>query len=134
LYFGPDIAEQQLSRAVSMGCGTSSQHSIELLCTSPAEFRFTVPELTVVLDVLRICAVKYELPERFANMLQMEFAEANLEHQQTMKEAGLCDQAQFSVQGVEEAKVALAKETCLCHFWETSALVSNQKRWHVVLA
>merc|ERR1712160_72810 len=76
---------------------------VRLLSTSP-EFELAAHEANTVLEVLEIRAVQMGLPKAAAVMLKLEFSGAVISHHKTPKEAGLCDQAEISVQGEDEAK------------------------------
>merc|ERR1712166_1180848 len=76
---------------------------VRLLSTSP-EFELAAYEANTVLEVLEIRAVQMGLPKAAAMMLKLEFSDAIISHHKTPKEAGLCDQAEISVQGEDEAK------------------------------
>merc|ERR1712086_111682 len=62
-------------------------------------------EANTVLEGLEIRAVQMGLPKAAAVLLKLEFSGAIISHHKTLKEAGLCDQAEISVQGEEKAKV-----------------------------
>merc|ERR1712166_395926 len=76
---------------------------VRLLSNSP-EFELPAHEANTVLEVLEIRAVQMGLPKAAAVLLKLEFSGAIISHHKTMKEAGLCDQAEISVQGEDEAK------------------------------
>merc|ERR1712166_1052034 len=76
---------------------------VRLLSTSP-EFELAAYEANTVLEVLEIRAVQMGLPKAAAVWLKLEFSDAIISHHKTPKEAGLCDQAEISVQGEDEAK------------------------------
>merc|ERR1712166_1028427 len=76
---------------------------VRLLSTSPA-FEVAAYEANTVLEVLEIRAVQMGLPKAAAVLLKLEFSDAIISHHKTLKEAGLCDQAEISVQGEDEAK------------------------------
>merc|ERR1711865_795320 len=76
---------------------------VRLLSTSP-EFELAVHEANTVLEVLEIRAVQMGLPKAAAVWLKLEFSGAVISHHKALKEAGLCDQAEISVQGEDEAK------------------------------
>jgi hypothetical protein len=61
-------------------------------------------------EVLEIGAVQMGLPKAAAVSLKLEFSDAIISHQKTLKEAGLCYQAKISVQGEDEAKAKAKKE------------------------
>merc|ERR1712160_153842 len=82
---------------------------VRLLSTSP-EFELAAHEANTVLEVLEIRAVQMGLPKAAAVMLKLEFSGAVISHHKTLKEAGLCDQAEISVQGEDEAKAKAKKE------------------------
>merc|ERR1712086_13419 len=63
-------------------------------------------EANTVLEGLEIRAVQMGLPKAAAVLLKLEFSGAIISHHKTLKEAGLCDQAEISVQGEEKAKQA----------------------------
>ena len=77
---------------------------LELQCTSPCELKLLVRELQTVLEVLQMVAQARGLPTSAAALLKMEFAEAVMAHDHTMKQAGICDQAQFIVLGEDAVK------------------------------
>jgi len=76
--------------------------------TSP-EFELPTYEANTVLEVLEIRAEQMGLPKAAAASLEMEFSGAFISHEKTLKEAGLCDQAEISVHGEAKAK-AKAKD------------------------
>ena len=78
---------------------------VRLLSTSP-EFELPAHEANTVLEVLEIRAEQMGLPKAAAASLEMEFSGAFISHEKTLKEAGLCDQAEISVQGEAKAKAA----------------------------
>merc|ERR1712166_906847 len=77
---------------------------VRLLSTSPA-FELSAYEANTVLEVLEIRAEQMGLPKAAAVSLKLEFSDAIISHHKTLKEAGLCDQAEISVQGEEKAKL-----------------------------
>merc|ERR1712195_184263 len=79
---------------------------VRLLSTSP-EFELAAYEANTVLEVLEIGAAQMGLPKAAAVWLKLEFSGAIISHHKTPKEAGLCDQAEISVQGEDEAKAKL---------------------------
>ena len=64
------------------------------------------------MEVLEIRAEQIGLPKAaavsHAVSLKLEFSDAIISHHKTLKEAGLCDQAEISVQGEAKAKKELA--------------------------
>merc|ERR1711865_514954 len=82
---------------------------LELFCTCP-ELTVQISECGTVLMLLQLVAKQMGLPNFAAELLQMEFSEALLTHETKLKDAGLCNQALFSVQGEEEARAKVAKE------------------------
>merc|ERR1711865_1215270 len=88
----------------AMGMCTSDEEPVRLLSTSP-KFELVAYEANTVLEVLEIRAVQMGLPKAAAVMLKLEFSDAIILHHKTLKEAGLCDQAEISVQGEEKAKL-----------------------------
>ena len=76
---------------------------VRLLSTSP-EFELPVHEANTVLQVLEIRAVQIGLPKAAAALLKLEFAGAIISHETTLKEAGLFDGAEISVQGEDEVR------------------------------
>ena len=84
----------------------------------------------MVLLLLQLVVKQMGLPNFAAELLQMEFSEAILTHETKLKDAGLCNQAMFSVHGEEEARAKVAKEE-LAHFSGLSSihnLVGKSKR------
>ena len=77
---------------------------VRLLSTSP-EFELPAHEANTVLEVLEIRAEQMGLPKAAAAWLKLEFSGAIISHEKTLKEAGLCDQAEINVQGEDEAKL-----------------------------
>jgi hypothetical protein len=77
---------------------------VRLLSSSP-EFELSTYEADTVLEVLEIRAVQIGLPKAAAAWLKLEFSGAIISHEKTLKEAGLCDQAEINVQGEEKAKL-----------------------------
>merc|ERR1711957_1037023 len=76
---------------------------VRLLSTSP-EFELLAYEANTVLEVLEIRAKQMGLPKAAVVLLKLEFSDAIISHEKTLKEAGLCDQAEISVQGEDDAK------------------------------
>merc|ERR1712166_800812 len=76
---------------------------VRLLSTSP-EFELAVHEANTVLEVLEIRAEQMGLPKAAAVLLKLEFSDALISYHKTLKEAGLCDLAEISVQGEDEVK------------------------------
>merc|ERR1712166_1315413 len=87
---------------------------VRLLSTSP-EFELSAYEANTVLEVLKIRAKQIGLPKAAAVWLKLvakgghhlaplKFSDAIISHHKALKEAGLCDQAEISVQGEDEAK------------------------------
>lgn len=82
---------------------------LELRCTSP-ELTLQVRKAHTVLEVLQMVAKTQGLPEAAAaSWLQMEFAGPILEHASTVQAVGMCDHAEFSTQGMEEALAKMAE-------------------------
>ena len=67
---------------------------VRLLSTSP-EFELVAYEANTVLEVLEIRAVQIGLPKAAAVWLKLEFSGAIISHHKTVKEAGLCEQAEI---------------------------------------
>ena len=82
---------------------------VRLLSTSP-EFELAAHEANTVLEVLEIRAVQIGLPKAAAALLKLFFSGAIISHEKTLKEAGLCDQAEINVQGEDEAKAKLKEQ------------------------
>ena len=82
---------------------------VRLLSTSP-EFELPAHEANTVLEVLEIRAEQMGLPKAAAASLKLEFSGAIISHEQTLKEAGLCDQAEINLQGEDEAKAKLKEQ------------------------
>ena len=74
-------------------------------------------EAQTALELLESIAGDYGLPRPAAAWLQVEFAGVTVEHSCTLKGAGLCDHAEFSVEGVEEALAKLPR----MEFWDAVA-------------
>ena len=96
-------AEQRRLAAEQRRLVVEASEPVRLLSTSP-EFELAVHEANTVLEVLEIRAVQMGLPKAAAVWLKLEFSDAIISHHKTPKEAGLCDQAEISVQGEDEAK------------------------------
>ena len=96
-------AEQKRLAAEQRRLVVEASEPVRLLSTSP-EFELAVHEANTVLEVLEIRAKQMGLPKAAAVWLKLEFSGAIISHHKTLKEAGLCDQAEISVQGVDEAK------------------------------
>merc|ERR1712166_976655 len=96
-------AEQKRLAAEQRRLVIEASDPVRLLSTSP-EFELAAHEANTVLEVLEIRAVQMGLPKAAAVLLKLEFADAIISHHKTPKEAGLCDQAEISVQGEDEAK------------------------------
>ena len=77
---------------------------VRLLSSSP-EFELPAHEANTVLEVLEIRAEQIGLPKAAAASLKLEFSGAIISHEKTLKEAGLCGQAEINVQGEEKAKL-----------------------------
>ena len=99
-------AEQKRLAAEQRRLVVEASEPVRLLSTSP-EFELAVHEANTVLEVLEIRAVQMGLPKAAAVLLKLEFSGAIISHHKTLKEAGLCDQAEISVQGEDEAKAKL---------------------------
>ena len=82
---------------------------VRLLSTSP-EFELPAHEANTVLEVLEIRAVQMGLPKATAASLKLEFSGAIISHEKTLKEAGLCDQAEIHFQGEAKANAAWMPE------------------------
>merc|ERR1712086_276778 len=97
-------AEQTRLAAEQRRLVVEASEPVRLLSTSP-EFELVAHEANTVLEVLEIRAVQMGLPKAAAVLLKLEFSGALISHHKTLKEAGLCDQAEISVQGEEKAKL-----------------------------
>merc|ERR1712166_1019424 len=97
-------AEQKRLAAEQRRLVIEASEPVRLLSTSP-EFELAVHEANTVLEVLEIRAVQMGLPKAAAVLLKLEFSGVTISHHKTLKEAGLCDQAEISVQGEEKAKL-----------------------------
>ena len=102
-------AEQKLVAADQRRQIVQASEPVRLISTSPA-FELSAYEAQTVLEVLEIRAKQIGLPKAAAALLKLEFSGAIISHHKTQKEAGLCDQAQISVQGEDEAKAKLQKQ------------------------
>merc|ERR1712086_426992 len=101
-------AQQERQAAAEQRClVVQASEPVRLLSTSP-EFELVAYEANTVLEVLEIRAVQIGLPKAAAALLKLEFSGAIISHEKTLKEAGLCDQAEISVQGEAKAKKELA--------------------------
>ena len=80
---------------------------IELLCISPVQCTLQCYEAQTALEVLEMLAPEIGLPVWAAPRLKMQFAGAIVAHQNTMREAGLCDKAEFSGVGGDQARAQL---------------------------
>merc|ERR1712086_1171507 len=97
-------AQQERQAAAEQRClVVQASEPVRLLSTSP-EFELLAHEANTVLEVLEIRAVQIGLPKAAAASLKLEFSGAIISHEKTLKEAGLCDQAEINVQGEDEAK------------------------------
>ena len=81
---------------------------LELFCTSP-ELTVQISECATVLMLLQLVAKQMGLPDFAAELLQMEFSEAILTHETKLKDAGLRNQAVFSVMGGDRRERRLRK-------------------------
>merc|ERR1712086_1235413 len=102
-------AEQKRLAAEQRCLVVEASEPVRLLSTSP-EFEVLVYEANTVLEVLEIRAEQMGLPKAAAVLLKLEFSGAIISHHKTLKEAGLCDQAEISVQGEDEAKAKLKEQ------------------------
>merc|ERR1712086_67804 len=96
-------AEQTRLAAEQRRLVVEASEPVRLLSTSP-EFELVAHEANTVLEVLEIRAVQMGLPKAAAVLLKLEFSGTTISHNKTLKEAGLCDQAEIRVQGEDEAK------------------------------
>merc|ERR1712086_602820 len=96
-------AEQTRLAAEQRRLVVEASEPVRLLSTSP-EFELVAHEANTVLEVLEIRAEQMGLPKAAAVLLKLEFSGATISHHTTLKEAGLCDQAEIRVQGEDEAK------------------------------
>merc|ERR1712086_766823 len=97
-------AEQKRLAAEQRRLVVETSEPVRLLSASP-EFELAAHEANTVLEVLEIRAVQMGLPKTAAVWLKLEFSGAVISRHKTLKEAGLCGQAEISVQGEDEAKV-----------------------------
>ena len=102
-------AEQKGLAAEQRRLVVEASEPVRLLSTSPV-FEVLAYEANTVLEVLEIRAEQMGLPKAAAALLKLEFSGAVISHHKTVKEAGLCDQAEISVQGEDEAKAKLKKQ------------------------
>ena len=119
-----------------MGCGMSQEEKaakqrrlvveasepLQLISTSPA-FELPAYQAQTVLEVLEIRTKQIGLPKTAAAWLNMEFSDAIISHEKTLKEAGLCDQAEIRVQGEDEAKKAQTEQVAKAKLKEQAAKV-----------
>ena len=96
-------AEQKRLAAEQRRLVVEASEPVRLLSTSP-EFELAAHEASTVLEVLEIRAEQIGLPKAAAVWLKLVFCGAIISHEKTLKEAGLCDQADINVQGEDEAK------------------------------
>merc|ERR1711935_688363 len=102
-------AEQTRLAAEQRRLVVEASEPVRLLSTSP-EFELAAYEANTVLEVLEIRAEQMGLPKAAAALLKLKFSGATISHHKTLKEAGLCDQAEISVQGEEETKAKLKEQ------------------------
>merc|ERR1711935_534130 len=102
-------AEQKRLAAEQRRLVIEASEPVRLLSTSP-EFELAAHEANTVLEVLEIRAEQMGLPKAAAVLLKLEFSGAIIAHHNALKEAGLCDQAEISVQGEDEAKAKLKEQ------------------------
>ena len=77
--------------------------TVQLLSTSPV-FELPAHEAHTVLEVLEIRAEEIGLPKAAAAWLKLEFSGAIVGHDKTLKQAGLLDRSEISVQGEDDAQ------------------------------
>merc|ERR1711935_952604 len=100
-------AQQRRLAAEQRRLVVEASEPVRLLSTSP-EFELPAHEANTVLEVLEIRAKQIGLPKAAAALLKLEFSGAIISHHKTLKEAGLCDQAEISVQDAEKAELRKA--------------------------
>jgi len=79
--------------------GQSGEQLLVLFCTKP-ELTVQISECGTVLMLLMLVARQMGLPNDATKSLQMEFSDVILTHETKLKDAGIHDQALFSVHGV----------------------------------